>query len=126
MNPTPLLALATAAALPQLAFDADAVPGWTGIFILDEGNRSGICVLRSPNGFISDHVDETQRARAAFVAAACNAVRGLVQERGLLLEALGKIAILAEEWSAAERDNAPYWNLGDIARAAIKKAEAGN
>ncbi|MCG3212521.1 MAG: hypothetical protein FOGNACKC_06191 [Anaerolineae bacterium] len=40
----------------------------------------------------------------------------------ILIEALQKIRDTAKEW--AGRTETPYWNLGDIAAAALKRAEA--
>ena len=130
MQTKQLLALATAAALPQLAFDPKNIGRTSGLSIglTSEPDNAGISIELVPWGLegSTDEKTKLQAARARYVAAACNAVPGLVQSRELLLEALGKIAILAEEWSAAERDNAPYWELGEIAQAAIAQAEAGN
>lgn len=36
--------------------------------------------------------------------------------------ALKEIADLADKWSNEQRTSVPYWNLGDIARAAIVKS----
>jgi hypothetical protein len=129
MDTNPLLALATAAALPQLAFDPKNIGCDASLFygITGPDSDTGIRVQVSD---VFAQTDDTamQAARAAFVAAACNAVMPLVQERELLLEA-GKKAMIAMTavgnvlgWEGA---SLKYLDAMNELRAAIAEAEAG-
>ena len=138
MDTKPLLALATAAALPQLEYESwNVTRDWTKVFRLADGadDSTGILIDLSPHGIVSPEIEAMQAARARYVAAACNAVPGLVQERGLLLEACrgaedALINILGD-WAPVTRENLPEEFVGardaiDALRAAIEQAEGDN
>jgi len=133
-----LLALATAAALPQLAFDAKNIGGqyqpYYGLVSVDTTEIPGINIDARLWGNRPDLTDEEEhamiQARARYVAAACNAVLPLVQERGLLLEACKRMEKFEERidrWMSKGNPE-PLW-LDDFhseiesLRAAIAQAE---
>jgi len=139
MQTKQLLALATAAALPQLAFDPKNIGRTSGLSIglTSEPDNAGISIELVPWGLegSTDEKTKLQAARARYVAAACNAVLPLVQERELLLEACrgaedALINILGD-WAPVTRENLPEEFVGardaiDALRAAIEQAEGDN
>jgi hypothetical protein len=59
-------------------------------------------------------------ANAEFIVTACNAYDASQQTIKELTAALEKISDTAQSWEG-RTDTVPYWNLGDIAAAALKK-----
>jgi hypothetical protein len=135
MNTNPLLALATAAALPPLEYESwNVTRDWTKVFRLADGadDSTGILVDLSPHGIASPEIEALQAARARYVAAACNAVRGLVQERELLLEACKKASenmdMMLVVLTQTGHDffvSSEYTDAMKTIRAAVAEAEAG-
>ena len=62
--------------------------------------------------------------QVAAELAALRAEIAILRKLTTYREALVKIAEIAQSWEG--RSNAPYWNLGDIARAALKVHKEGD
>lgn len=67
-------------------------------------------------------IESDDKSRAVYLAARLNALDARTAALRRLCEALVRIRDTAKSWEG--RTDAPYWNLGDIAAAAIKKYEA--